>query len=41
MMSNAPLTIAEISEIEKSFLKTFAGLMHDRIEYPNMEDLKA
>ncbi len=40
MMSNAPLTIAEISEIEKSFLKTFAGLMHDRIEYPNMEDLK-
>lgn len=41
MMSNAPLTIAEISEIEKSFLKTFSGLMHDRIEYPNMEELKA
>lgn len=37
MMSNAPLTIAEISEIEKSFLKTFAGIMHDRIEYPDME----
>lgn len=41
MMSNAPLTIAEFTEIEKSFLKTFAGLMHDRIEYPNMEELKA
>ncbi len=37
MMTNAPLTIAEFSEIEKSFLKTFAGLMHDRIEYPDLE----
>lgn len=39
MMSNAPLTVAEIAEIEKSFLKTFQGLMHDRIEYPDMEAL--
>ena len=32
--SNAPLTFHELSEIEKSFLRTFSGIMHDRIEYP-------
>ena len=34
MLSEAPLTIADISDIERSFLRTFGGLMHDRIEYP-------
>lgn len=38
LLSNAPLTFQEISEIEKSFLRTFGGIMHDRIEYP--EDKK-
>ena len=39
LLSNAPLTFHEISEIERSFLRTFSGIMHDRIEYP--EDKKA
>ena len=34
LLSEAPLTIADISDIERSFLRTFGGLMHDRIEYP-------
>ena len=34
LLSNAPLTFHELSEIEKSFLRTFSGIMHDRIEYP-------
>lgn len=39
MMTNAPLTLAEFTEIEKSFLKTFGGIMHDRIEYPDLEEV--
>ena len=33
-LSEVPLTLADISSIEKSFIRTFGGLMHDRIEYP-------
>lgn len=40
MMANAPLTMAELTEIEKSFLRTFSGIMHDRIEYPDMDEAK-
>ena len=40
MMTNAPLTLAEFTEIEKSFLKTFGGIMHDRIEYPDLEEVR-
>ena len=39
MMTNAPLTLAECTEIEKSFLKTFSGIMHDRIEYPDLAEV--
>ena len=39
LLSNAPLTFHELCEIEKSFLRTFSGIMHDRIEYP--EEKKA
>ena len=39
MMTNAPLTLAEFTEIEKSFLKTFGGIMHDRIEYPDLTEV--
>ncbi len=39
-LSLAPLTLAELSEIERSFLRTFAGIMHDRIEYPDLEEAK-
>ena len=34
LLSNAPLTFHELTEIERSFLRTFSGIMHDRIEYP-------
>lgn len=40
MMTNAPLTLAEFTEIEKSFIKTFGGIMHDRIEYPDLAEVK-
>ena len=39
LLSGAPLTFHELCEIEKSFLRTFSGIMHDRIEYP--EEKKA
>lgn len=32
-LKNAPLTIADIAEIEKTFIKTFAAIMHERIQY--------
>lgn len=34
LLSEAPLTVADVSDIERSFIRTFGGLMHDRIEYP-------
>lgn len=40
MLANAPLTLAEITEIEKSFLRTFSGIMHNRIEYPDLDEVK-
>ncbi len=33
-LKNAPLTIAEVDEIEKAFIKTFTAIMHERIQYP-------
>lgn len=39
LLSSAPLTFHELSEIERSFLRTLGGIMHDRIEYP--EESKA
>ena len=33
----SPLTLSEINQIEKSFLVTFTGLMHERIRYPALE----
>ncbi len=33
----SPLTLGEIHLIEKSFLVTFTGLMHERIRYPALE----
>ena len=32
-----PLTMAEMNKIEKSFLTTFSGLLHERIRYPEAE----
>ena len=34
LLMNAPLTLAKITIVERSFLKTFLGLLHERIEYP-------
>lgn len=35
--SNVPLTFAELSRIEQAFLKTYGGLLHERIAYPGEE----
>ncbi len=36
-LSASPLNFREISLIEQSFLRTFNGLMHERIAYPELE----
>ena len=36
-LSVSPLNFREISIIEQSFLRTFNGLMHERIAYPELE----
>lgn len=36
-LSKSPLTMADLKKIEKSFLITFSGLMHERIRYPDKE----
>ncbi len=36
-LRQSPLTLEELNKIEKSFLVTFTGLMHERIRYPGIE----
>ena len=36
-LKQSPLTLSEINAIEKSFLVTLTGLMHERIRYPALE----
>jgi putative nucleotidyltransferase with HDIG domain len=36
-LGNSPLTLYELDEIERSFLRTIYSLMHERIEYPEPE----
>lgn len=36
-LSASPLNFREISVIEQSFLRTFNGLLHERIAYPELE----
>ena len=38
-LKQCPLTLEEINKIERSFLVTFSGLMHERIRYPGVEEL--
>lgn len=38
MLWASPLTFYDIVKIERSFIKTFAALHHERIEYPDWED---
>lgn len=35
-LNNAPITIAELTLIEESFVHYFRGMMHKRIEYPEL-----
>ncbi|NLI53023.1 MAG: HDIG domain-containing protein [Clostridiales bacterium] len=36
-LRQSPLTLEEVNRIERSFLVTFTGLMHERIRYPGIE----
>jgi len=36
-LTACPLTLGELYRVEKSFLITFGGLMHERIRYPGTE----
>ncbi len=38
--SQCPLTLQELARIERSFVLTFYGLMHERIRYPDDEEEK-
>jgi len=38
-LKQCPLTLEEINKIEKSFLVTISGLMHERIRYPELEPM--
>ena len=33
-LMNSDLTLNELSRVEEAFLQTFAGILHDRITYP-------
>ncbi len=35
-LMNCPLTFAHLSMIERAFIASYDGIMHERIEYPNM-----
>ncbi len=39
-LAEAPLTFREISEISDAFIRTLAGIYHERIEYPDLKTLK-
>lgn len=39
MLWDSPLTFVDIKRIEISFLKTFAALYHERVEYPDLEEI--
>ena len=36
-LMQCPLTLGELSRVERSFLLTFGGLMHERVRYPGTE----
>ena len=33
-LMNSDLTLNELSRVEEAFLRTLAGILHDRITYP-------
>ena len=36
-LMNSDLTLNELSRVEEAFLRTLAGILHDRITYPKEE----
>ena len=36
--AQCPITLQELDRVERSFLVTFSGLMHERIRYPEDAD---
>ncbi|MGI6192265.1 MAG: HD family phosphohydrolase [Christensenellales bacterium] len=36
----APVTLSDLGRIESSIMATFKGILHERIEYPELEDIK-
>ncbi|MBO6061430.1 MAG: phosphohydrolase, partial [Clostridia bacterium] len=39
MLWASPLTFAEIKKVEDCFLQTFTALYHERVEYPDLEEI--
>lgn len=39
MLWDSPLTFTDVKKIEASFLRTFAALYHERVEYPDLEEI--
>lgn len=39
MLWDSPLTFVDIKKIEDSFIRTFSAFYHERIEYPDLEEL--
>lgn len=39
MLWDSPLSFVEIKKIEESFLETFSALRHERVEYPDLEEI--
>lgn len=39
MLWASPLTFNEITKIEQSFIRTFSALHHERIEYPDLDEV--
>jgi putative nucleotidyltransferase with HDIG domain len=39
-LSESPLTFRELTEISDAFIRTLAGIYHERIEYPDLKSLK-
>lgn len=36
--ADCPITMQELARVEKSFLVTFSGILHDRVRYPDEEE---
>ena len=39
-LAASPITLADLSKIESAIMSTFKGILHERIEYPELEDEK-